>query len=903
MLLFYLLLELLFLVTNVLSECSDVSFSATEATIGSLKRIQRISISGHISAYIVEISISDNEFDTVYQNNGNPMVVYSTLSHVPAWSHVDLLASQLRIKNAYGLEEADVRNPLLMLTVCEAESPITVFDDSSYMVDTHKAGLVSMYENELTVVFRSYRSGVLFFSVADQGDILIAQMIHGTVHIMFDFGSLSPSHITAGRALDDGKWHELRWLHQFDSVQLAIDGIVLNQTTPTGLYRKLDFHNHIHIGGRPPDEFSEGIETSFTGCMARLQLNSVDLLSFAPRDGGLKCQMPKPPSLTLHENSRAFTPFSFLPFSFEFRILPVHSVLLDMVDADNKTLLQTTVEDGKTLHLVSNVTRFKQIAHPQINVADGGWHSFSLRIRGSRLEVEIDGYTVLWLEGQEVRRVSARLSSLVLSSTGCYRSTTIDFAKVYVEGTVIRGRCEMVDRCLPSRCENDGVCLQTTLADYSCTCTEGHYGKNCHTSNLPRSCEEWWSSRNNRTRLPGAGKNVTIDLDGGGPMKPMTVICKMMKDDMGVDVITTVLQHDLRRPIFVTGNNNPGVVRKTLMYGVSTEQMDRLVEGFESCSQYMRFSCRGGARLMTQGDERSPSSWYATRSEKHGLQWGDAPPYSRMCSCATNGTCIHNRMCNCDSGEDATDEGVNPYAQLLPVTGLFLGGTTKTSSIEVEIGPLICNRRVSFESVTFSDRNVRLTGVRSLSSRTFDLWLQAKFSHSQMSIFAWESVDALHWLHLYIQDGKIVGEMVNGGETAQVVTDSIYNDGRWHSIYWEADSYGMRLKVDGKLTETNATLILPNAHQWTIGSRTERGLSGFAGVVRSVHLCGEELTLSTIARKDYDKVSTKTPPQKVWRTLYTTRRISQKKNAAVRYIDKYYVEQEFEYCMVTTRRI
>ncbi|KIH51312.1 hypothetical protein ANCDUO_18603, partial [Ancylostoma duodenale] len=155
--------------------------------------------------------------------------------------------------------------------------------------------------------------------------------------------------------------------------------------------------------------------------------------------------MPKPPSLTLHEDSRAFIPFSFLPFSFEFRILPVPSVLLDMVDVDNRTLLQTTVDDGKTLHLVSNVTRFKQIAHPQISVADGGWHSFSLRIRGSRLEVEIDGYTVLWLEGQEVRRVSARLSSLVLSSIGCYRSTTIDFAKVYVEGTVIRGACEMVD--------------------------------------------------------------------------------------------------------------------------------------------------------------------------------------------------------------------------------------------------------------------------------------------------------------------------------------------------------------------------------------------------------------------------------------------------------------------------
>ncbi|EYC05493.1 hypothetical protein Y032_0081g1405 [Ancylostoma ceylanicum] len=56
-------------------------------------------------------------------------------------------------------------------------------------------------------------------------------------------------------------------------------------------------------------------------------------------------------------------------------------------------------------------------------------------------------------------------------------------------------------------------------------------------ANLPRSCEEWWSARTNRTRLPVAGRNVTIDLDGGGPMKAMTVVCKMMKDDMGVDVL------------------------------------------------------------------------------------------------------------------------------------------------------------------------------------------------------------------------------------------------------------------------------------------------------------------------------------------------------------------------------
>uniref|UniRef100_A0A1I7XA63 EGF-like domain-containing protein n=1 Tax=Heterorhabditis bacteriophora TaxID=37862 RepID=A0A1I7XA63_HETBA len=648
------------------SECADISFSSTSAKLDSLMKIQRIAVSGHISAYTLEVSISDGQFTNVSQENGNPLVqlefshcqvIYSTLSHVPSWSHVDLLASHVRIRNALAVPEEDVREPLLMLTVCNYDTPIIAFDDSSYTVDTQRAGLVSMYENELTVVFRSFRSGIFFFSVADQGDILIAQVVHGIVHVIFDF----------------------------------VDGVILNKTTPTGLYRKLDLHNQVHIGGRPPDDFSEGIEASFSGCFARLQLNAVDLLHFVPKDYSFhKCQMTHPPSLTLNGIAQAIIPFSFLPFSFEFRILGVPSVLLDMLDAENHTLLQITLEDGHTLHLVSNITRFKQISHPQIDVGDGSWHSFSLRIRGSRLEIEIDGYTILWLEGQEVRRVSVRLATLVLSATGCYRSTTLDFEKVHTKGSVTRGSCTM-------------WYLRLSLIKWSNILAE-----------YPHSCEEW-IYRKTRSKVI-KGKNITIDLDGGGPMAPFEVVCKSEKDEMGVDVVVTILEHDLKRPILVTGDNKPGVVKKNLIYGIGMEQMDKLVEGFDSCTQYMRYSCRGGARLMTQGEDRSPSSWYATRSDKHGLQWGDAPPYSRMCSCATNGTCIQNRMCNCDSGEDSTDDGVNPYSQLLPVTGLFLGGTTKASSIEVEIGPLICRTRGSRTERGSSGfagviRNVYLCGI------------------------------------------------------------------------------------------------------------------------------------------------------------------------------------------------
>lgn len=101
----------------------------------------------------------------------------------------------------------------------------------------------------------------------------------------------------------------------------------------------------------------------------------------------------------------------------------------------------------------------------------------------------------------------------------------------------------------------------------------------------------------------------------------------------------------------------PGAVRRQLEYGVDGEELDRLIDGFDSCKQFMRFECQGGAKLMTYGQERRPSTWvnkiklifkpfkikYATRNGQHGLQWADAPPFSRMCSCAMNSSCSHGK--------------------------------------------------------------------------------------------------------------------------------------------------------------------------------------------------------------------------------------------------------------------
>lgn len=69
-------------------------------------------------------------------------------------------------------------------------TPISYFNDNMYSVDTHKAGIVSTYENHLIVMFRTFENGIFVFSMAEQGDVLIAQIVHGKIFIIFDFGKL-----------------------------------------------------------------------------------------------------------------------------------------------------------------------------------------------------------------------------------------------------------------------------------------------------------------------------------------------------------------------------------------------------------------------------------------------------------------------------------------------------------------------------------------------------------------------------------------------------------------------------------------------------------------------------------------------------------------------------------------
>uniref|UniRef100_A0A914QPE0 Uncharacterized protein n=1 Tax=Panagrolaimus davidi TaxID=227884 RepID=A0A914QPE0_9BILA len=180
---------------------------------------------------------------------------------------------------------------------------------------------------------------------------------------------------------------------------------------------------------------------------------------------------------------------------------------------------------------------------------------------------------------------------------------------------------------------------------------------------------------------------------------------------------------------------------------------------------------------------------------------------------------------------------------------LFVGGTAYKTSASVTIGPLQCARRYVYETITFVDRNQHLVGSQSFTENVFDIYFHARFSHSQMTIWTWESANSERWFQIFIRGGKIVGQIVNAGRTNEIVSDAIVNDDKWHSIYWEVDPNSMKLIIDGQEKILSSFYLLPTTYTYIIGSRTTRGNAGFAGQIKGLYICGKEIEIGQMVRK------------------------------------------------------
>ena len=106
-------------------------------------------------------------------------------------------------------------------------------------------------------------------------------------------------------------------------------------------------------------------------------------------------------------------------------------------------------------------SRFLTTFGSAIHVTDGSWHALSIKLRGGRLDVELNGFTVLWLEGLArrheqnellllgaiVRKIGLKMTAFRLSAAGCYRSATVDLkSAIVVHGAILRDHCAYVDK-------------------------------------------------------------------------------------------------------------------------------------------------------------------------------------------------------------------------------------------------------------------------------------------------------------------------------------------------------------------------------------------------------------------------------------------------------------------------
>uniref|UniRef100_A0A1I8BQF4 LAM_G_DOMAIN domain-containing protein n=1 Tax=Meloidogyne hapla TaxID=6305 RepID=A0A1I8BQF4_MELHA len=267
----------------------------------------------------------------------------------------------------------------------------------------------------------------------------------------------------------------------------------------------------------------------------------------------------------------------------------------------------------------------------------------------------------------------------------------------------------------------------------------------------------------------------------------------------------------------------------------------------------MSFKCAKDQKLMKYlNDDKRPSVWYTTRNGQQGLQWGNTPPFSRMCPCALNNSCKLNLKCNCDSGEPSLDEGINSNIQLLPILQLFIGGGTNSQSLaNISIGPLKCSGNYISEIITFTDRNQRLiTSFNFNNSKTFYTSINIKLTHKSLTIFTFTSTNQERWFQLSIRNGYLVGQIVNGGLINEIISDILINDNNWHLISWEVDEQKQILSVDYKEKILKDFYILPKTSILIIGSRTYLSdRSGFAGQLKHFILNGEYIRLGQLAKK------------------------------------------------------
>ncbi|GAB1600199.1 neurexin-4-like [Argonauta hians] len=725
---------------------------------------------------------------------------------------------------------------------CSFESDVGFFDRKSYISYdlTNLPIPIHTEEDLLRIHFRTSKpDGLLFYTNGNQGDYLSIELKRGYLYLHIDLGSTPMSRgattLLGGSLLDDHQWHDVILQRKKKKITLIVDRLeTIGEAN--GDFFRLDIDSKLFVGGVPT--FTKPgitVRHNFYGCIENVVFNNVKLI----RD--VKQQLPRfrtEGTISYHCQLDSITPLTFstgtshieiigdtsgvgsgfVRASFDFRTHNTGGMLLYHKMNDNKIVQVSLNSDGhivyrffeKTTIFIDDIVRNNDVESDTSSFSDGLWHSFLITIDNSKVNCTVDRNS----------KVSSRTLVVKAGKTfylgsyggnlafiGCMRHLDIANLPLRDDGLpkgstsvgIVAGNCAIRNRCTPNPCENGGICKQDWNT-FTCDCSStGYRGAVCHISEHYLSCHYFKIHSQNEE-----SKEITVDLDGSGPMRPFKIDCTMKNQD-GIDVSQTSVGHNSENEILVNGFEAPGSYRRKVSYDAGNTELEALIERASSCKQWIIYKCNN-SRLFANPNNGVDETygWWVGRTYQPMYYWGKAAPGSRKCNCGLllNGCSGKSASCYCDTGlPDQTDSGFLQHKDYLPVLELRFGDTgtvTDNKFGKHKLGKLVCEGDNLFDNViTFrkADAIIKLNTFEAESSG--DIWFQFKTTVRDGVMI--HCVGPKDYIKVEIFNGNTVKFQFDAGDGERVLearTSAGLNDDLWHTVHVERNRKQAWLKLD-----------------------------------------------------------------------------------------------------------
>ncbi|XP_062588516.1 neurexin-4-like [Saccostrea cucullata] len=728
----------------------------------------------------------------------------------------------------------------------------------------------------------SNQNGVLLYADGNQGDFIALQLHRGNLLFSIDLGSTQLqrglTQQTGGSLLDDSQWHDIIIRRNHTKITLVVDRLETHFET-NGLFYRLNLDKKIYLGGLLTFNMNGiTVKYNFDGCLDNVVFNGIrmirdtkngfkgfSMVGAMPDPWNCKMIAPMPAtffSLDSYILTTSDAGGNAFRVRFDFRTHDEDGILLyhefqtggffrASLDKDGYVNYELQDANGQKIEDKVRNTALEYTS----SFSDGLWHAFSVVANQEMLNVTVDLNS----------KVSSRKLTLAsgtdyyiggytigISFRGCIRNIVRDYKPLDLKGTdftskdIQVGTCGLIDRCTPNPCENGGVCDQDWNT-FTCDCgTSGYEGAVCHRSSYYLSCDmhKMYTSDENEEK-------TYLDPDGSGPLKPFQVLCSG-KVELGKEVVTKI-GHNSEDLITVNGYQAPNFYVRQIEYDADLPELTALIERAATCTQGLSYKCRNSRLLISPGSEAPEYphwGWWVGRTYQPMYYWGGAAPGSGKCECGLTevGCAGGQKLCNCDSQLNETDEGQIQHKDYLPILELHFGDTGTAVDNKIgyhKVDKLECRGDNLLDNViTFrkADASIHLSTFEAEPSG--DIWFQFKTTAFD-GIMVHQSGKP-DFIKIAIANGNTVQFSYDVGNGAQVIeyrSTNALNDDQWHTVHVEKNRKEAWLRVDNFPAQTSQegigekTRTLDLTGYLFIGASVE-DRNGYVGCMRGLRING-----------------------------------------------------------------